>query len=109
MLRLPLSSPPFSMSPSPVPPRRVLLLLVLPLVLFLPLSLSGCATTPTTGTTTTTTTPPSTTLQTLDTIIQNALTADDVVVTTATAALQSGLINASQAAQILAVTDSVKT
>lgn len=52
---------------------------------------------------------PPTALQTFDALYANAVTADDLVVTTATTALASGFINAAQAKRVLAVTDSVKS
>jgi hypothetical protein len=80
---------------------RVPLLLLLPLLL-LPaaLSVSGCTTT--SGTTT------ATALQTFDALYSNAVTADDLVVKSATTALQTGLITAAQAQKVLNITDSVK-
>jgi hypothetical protein len=69
------------------------------------LSLEGCpATTPTTAGT-----PPATALQTFDAIYASAVSADDLVVKAASAALQSGLISTTQAKKVLAITDSVKT
>ena len=74
--------------------------LLLPLLVAV-LALSACQTVPP-GTA------PPTALQTFDAMYTNAVTADDLVITTANAAFQSGFINAAQAKQVLAVTDSVK-
>ena len=51
--------------------------------------------------------PPSA-LQTFDTLYANAVSADDLVIKTATAALATGSITAAQAQKILNVTDAVK-
>lgn len=78
--------------------------LALALVLLLPLALfSACQTTaPAAGAA------PPTALQTFDTLYANAVTVESLVVTTATTALQAGLINATQAKKILAATDAAK-
>jgi hypothetical protein len=82
-------------------------LLILPL-LMLSLSLSvlsvnGCQTmAPTAGAS------PPTALQTFDALYASAVSADDLVIRTATTALASGFINGTQATTILHVTDSVK-
>lgn len=65
----------------------------------LALSLESCATTPTA---------PPTALQTFTTLYANAVSADDLIIQAGTAALNAGLISATQAKQVLAVTDSVK-
>jgi hypothetical protein len=85
------------MSPSP----RLAMFLLIPLALLISLSLEGCQTTAAGST-------PATALQTFDALYASAVSADDLVIRTATTALASGLISASQAKQILATTDSVK-
>lgn len=83
--------------------RNALPRLLLPLlaVLTTSLALEACQTTPATpgGTTT---------LQTFDALYASAVSADDLVVRTATQALASALITSTQAKRILAITDSVK-
>lgn len=64
--------------------------------------LAGCPTAGAPGQT------PPTALQTFDALYANAVTADDLVIKTATAALGSGFITAAQAKRVLSVTDSVK-
>ena len=70
----------------------------------LALALEGCPTL----TTATTGTAPATVLQTFETLYANAVQADDLVIKTATVALQSGAITAQQAKRVLSVTDAVK-
>lgn len=77
------------------PPR--LLLLAAALLL----SLDACQTVPASGTI-------PTTLQTFDALYSSAVSADDLVIKTATVALASGFISPAQAKKILAVTDQVK-
>lgn len=72
------------------------------LLVLLVLLCEGCATTAPPGTA------PPTALQTFDALYANAVSADDLVLKAGTTALQSGLINAGQAAKILSITDSVK-
>lgn len=72
-------------------------------VVLLCAGLAGCPTASAPGQ------PPPTALQTFDALYANAVTADDLVVKTATTALASGFINAAQAKRVLAVTDSVKS
>ncbi len=77
--------------------RAVLLLLAVTVLIFL----QGCQTTAPGQA-------PPTALQTFDALYTNAVTADDLVVKTATTALQSGLINAVQARKVQGVTNAVK-
>lgn len=63
--------------------------------------LSSCGLTPTTG-------PSSSTPQTFQQLYATAVTADDVIVQAATAALTSGAITAAQAKIALSATDSIK-
>jgi hypothetical protein len=87
--------------------HRLPRLLLLTSVFLLTLSLEGCpATNPTTAGTPPATT--STALQTFDAIYASAVSADDLVVKTASTALTANLINFTQAKKILAITDSVK-
>lgn len=85
------------------PPLRHPLRL-LPVLAILSLSLlgSGCQTQGSSGTV------PPTALQTFDQLYANAVSAEGLVVKTATTTLQAGLISAAQAKQVLQVTDSVK-
>jgi hypothetical protein len=88
------------------PPFRLLLWLALmPLLLLAILLSSGCATSPASTASGTGT---STALQTFDTLYSDAESAVTVAVTTATTALQSGLINQVQATQVLKVTDAIQ-
>lgn len=66
------------------------------------LTLSACQTTSAPGTAA------PTALQTFDALYQGAVTAADLVNTTSTSALTSGLITVAQAKKILAYTDAVK-
>lgn len=81
---------------------RRLPLLLLPLLVALSL-LEGCQTAGVQGST------PPTALQTFDALYANAVTAEDIIVKTATTALASGLISAQQGSRVLAITDAVKT
>lgn len=67
------------------------------------LTLSACQTAGAPGSTA------PTALQTFDALYQGAVTADDLLITTSTSALNSGLITPAQAKKILAYTDAVKT
>ncbi len=71
------------------------------------LGLEGCQTATSLGTASGTA--PATALQTFDALYANAVSADDLVIRTANTALINGFINGTQAAKILAVTDSVKS
>lgn len=95
--------PPPSRSPRMSSAFRLPGLILALLVVLLCLGLFACATTATSPSST-----PATALSTFNTLYQDAVSADDIVITTATTALTGGLINATQAAKILAVTDSVK-
>lgn len=110
---LSLKLPRFSIFPSLRAARRLasrlLVLLVLPFMLLGALGvtaslllLEGCQTTAASGST------PATALQTFDALYQSAVSADDLVIRTATTALASGLISPIQAKKILSITDSVK-
>lgn len=83
-------------------PRRLPFLIALSLLALLGLGfLEGCQTPGGAA--------PPTALQTFDALYANAVTADDLVIQAGTAALASGLISPQQAAQVLKVSDSVKT
>jgi hypothetical protein len=83
--------------------RPIQRLLLSSTVLALALLCEGCPTASSPGTA------PPTALQTFDTLYANAVTADDVIIKTGTVALETGLINATQAKKVLAITDAVKT
>lgn len=51
---------------------------------------------------------PASTLQTFETLYSSAVSADDLVIKTATTAFAAGLINTAQAKKVLMVTDQVK-
>lgn len=89
--------------------HRLLPLLALSLSVFLLLSLNACTTVPAAGGVTPT--PASTAtaaLQTFDAIYASAVSADDLVIKTASSALAAGLINVTQAKKILLIADTVK-
>jgi hypothetical protein len=77
-------------------------LLRLATVLTISLLLEACATAPAAPGA------PPTTLQTFDALYASAVSADDLVVKSATVALSSGWISAAQAKKVLSITDAVK-